>query len=127
MAPAVHLFLQDPIFSEYVVTQKLITRLADVKKQLLELVDQFVKQKAAVDVEALLDALAFDVSSDLNRFGNDGERKDVQEQRVWGEAVYYLLQALMEGPDSKRDEVAFQTVYTLVPCLPNVFLYLLYL
>lgn len=96
-----------------------------MQSQLLLLVEQFLQRSQAVDLEALLDALALSFQDSswilLSRLRADGQRKAKQTQLEWSEAAQFMLEALTSEPVSTYDDqVAFRTI--CFPRLPNTFI-----
>lgn len=79
VAPAIHILFRDPVLSEILVMKGLYSASNIVQSQLLQLVDQFLQNQTAVDLEPLLDALA-EYSPWLSRRRADGKRKAIQQQ-----------------------------------------------
>ena len=108
VAPTVHILLKDPVFSHYVAEKLHESPSGHVQSELLRMADQFVRHGRAVSVEALLDALA-QYTPQLLRVDARGERKEVQEQLDWSEALEPMLEALTAGAASTKEEVALLT------------------
>ena len=125
VGPVVHLLFKDPVLSDFLLSKDLSDEPTSVPSQLLVLVDQLVQRSQAVDLEALLDALAlsFQDSSGtlLSRLRADGHRKAKQTQLEWSAAAQFLLDALTSSPASTYDDqVAFRTI-----CFPRLPIHLL--